>query len=258
MARRPAPAPDLAALNAGYFGDAYYSLYHNGLLPAQQTADEVAFLLRTLKPRPGARWLDAPCGHGRHLLALAGQRHDLQRFGIDRNAAFLQEPGLHRAAAVARADLRALPWCTGTFDAALVLLNSFGYFEEDDDARMLFELRRVLKPGGRLVLDLANRRALLDIVRRQPAIRYCVGEREAEEYFAWDADRQRLRNLTRWSWPGGAHDASYDVRLYTPAQAARLLERCGFMLRKVYGDFCGEPFNPYQSERMLIVAGRAR
>ena len=44
----------------------------------------------------------------------------------------------------------------------LNLFTSFGYFVEDrDNERVLAEIRRVLKPGGRFLIDFLNRPAVL-------------------------------------------------------------------------------------------------
>lgn len=265
---------------SSYFGQGYYRLYRHYLLPAEQTQAEAGFLVRRLQPRPGERWLDLPCGYGRHLLALAAARPDLRLSGGDLNRAYLREPGLRQAAGVAACDMRRLPFADASFDAVLNLLNSFGYYPPGDkklklanvkaqmlnpharnpqpldDRATLAECARVLRRGGRLVLDLANRRALIDLVRRQPAIRYAGGECEVLERFALDGAGEVLRNETIWRWPDGCERARYRLRLYTPGQIRRLLERAGFEGVKIHGGFDGRPLDTRHSDRMLVLARR--
>jgi SAM-dependent methyltransferase len=45
----------------------------------------------------------------------------------------------------------------GPFDAALSWFTSFGYFDDDGNRRVLSEYRRVLRPGGRLLIEMHNR-----------------------------------------------------------------------------------------------------
>lgn len=53
-------------------------------------------------------------------------------------------------------DQRHLRQVRATFDAALVLWQSFGYFAPDDNDRVLVDIARLLRPGGRLLLDVYN------------------------------------------------------------------------------------------------------
>src|SRR5512133_675760 len=97
-----------------YFGRGYYELYRHWLLPEAQTRAEVRFLLSRLRPRRGQRWLDLPCGYGRHLSSLRALCPGLRLFGGDLNRDYLHEPGLARAAAVAQCDMRRLPFADGS------------------------------------------------------------------------------------------------------------------------------------------------
>jgi SAM-dependent methyltransferase len=250
---------ELLGMNRGnaatYFGQAYHAVYRNLLLPDEQTQAEVDFLLQVLRPRPGAVWLDVPCGYGRHLLALRNRRPDLRLLGGDLNFGYLHEPGLREAARVCRLNMLQFPFATRSCHVVLMLLNSFGYFGPGGDEAMLAEAARVLRPGGRLVLDVANRRALLGIVRRSPRVHYCSGDYETIEDFAWDARREMLLNETAWQGPGGYQRASYALRLYTPTQLMRLLGRAGLSVTRQFGDFSGDPFTA-DSDRLLLIAKR--
>lgn len=243
-----------------YFGQGYYEVYRHFLLPVEQTESETRFLLDVLDPKPGERWLDLPCGYGRHLLELKRLQPDLHLFGGDLNAYYLHEPGLQDCARVACLDMRSLPFAAESFDVVLNLLNSFGYFpgnrRDSRDEAVIEQWARVLRPGGRLVIDVANRRALVNLVRREPLIRYRGGSYEVVEEFRWDPITETLSNRTLWRWEGGHEEGGYRLRLYTPTQLTHMLSRLGFSVGDVFGDFDGSEFDSYSSERMLLVARR--
>jgi hypothetical protein len=97
-------------------------------------------------------------------------------------------------------------------------------------------MARVLRPGGRLVLDLANRRALIALVRRQPAFRYTGGEYEVLERFAWDPGSARVPAC---DFPASRRKALFGQAPNTTredAHAPRTLRRC-----QHFGNFLREP-----------------
>nr|MDT0667151.1 class I SAM-dependent methyltransferase [Micromonospora sp. DSM 115978] len=110
-----------------------------------------------LTPGDGAHVLDAPCGSGRHSLALAARGHrvtgvDISPEAIDharRTAARVPEFG---DVEFVCADMRTIPQ-TGSFDAAVCLGNSFGYLDLAGTREFVSALAGAVRPGGGLVVD---------------------------------------------------------------------------------------------------------
>ncbi|HET7129801.1 MAG TPA: ubiquinone/menaquinone biosynthesis methyltransferase [Gaiellaceae bacterium] len=109
--------------------------------------------------RPGDSVLDGACGTGD--LALAAVKAGAVRVtGLDFSERML-ERARHKSANVdwIRGDLLALPFSDGSFDAATV---GFGVRNVADLERALAELRRVLRPGGRVaILEITRPRGVL-------------------------------------------------------------------------------------------------
>lgn len=118
----------------------------------------VRLAVELLDPSPGERILDAGCGTGGALECIAG-RAECDLVGIDPSHTMLVAAGarLGSGAALIDASLGSLPFADGTFDAALAL-NMF-YFC-DREGRMIADLRRVLRPGGRLVAYVTHRQSM--------------------------------------------------------------------------------------------------
>jgi demethylmenaquinone methyltransferase/2-methoxy-6-polyprenyl-1,4-benzoquinol methylase len=113
--------------------------------------------------RPGDRVLDACCGTGD--LAVADVRAGGRVVGLDFSERML-ERARRKAPAVewVRGDLLELPFGDGSFDAATV---GFGVRNVADLERALRELRRVLRPGGRLaILEITTPRGPLRLFYR--------------------------------------------------------------------------------------------
>lgn len=136
--------------------------------------------------RRDLRLIDCGCGTGYNLSLL---RPYGRAFGFD-----LTREGATRAHAsgspVVRADMERIPFASGTFDVA----TSFDVVQSvPDDVTALTEITRVLKPGGRAVLNVTA--------------------------FEW------LRGDHAAVWR--------ELRRYTPAEAVQLVARAGLRLERL-------------------------
>lgn len=107
--------------------------------------------LKRLEARPGDKVLDAGCGTGALLHALASRQRKLELAGLDLSPEMLE---IARARLGGRVELRqgrleAMPFDDSSFD--LVISTSvFHYLRRPGEA--LAEVWRVLRPGGRILI----------------------------------------------------------------------------------------------------------
>jgi demethylmenaquinone methyltransferase / 2-methoxy-6-polyprenyl-1,4-benzoquinol methylase len=113
--------------------------------------------------RPGDRVLDACCGTGD--LALAALAAGGRVTGLDFSERMLERAcGKSRHVEWVRGDVLSMPFGDESFDAVTV---GFGMRNLEDLGRGLDELRRVLRPGGRLaVLEITRPRGPLALFYR--------------------------------------------------------------------------------------------
>ena len=142
-----------------YFDEGYVREY-GPLFDLVEDRRQVARLIDLLELPAGARILDAPCGQGRHAHLLAEAGFDVDGLDLSEHLlALARKRGTGPLLRYRRGDMRRLParW-TGRFDAVANLFTSFGFFADArDDARVIQEFARVLKPGGVLIWHGGNR-----------------------------------------------------------------------------------------------------
>jgi ubiquinone/menaquinone biosynthesis C-methylase UbiE len=248
-------APSTTETWDAFFSDFYLRAY------AADEQDEAAErqaldAARLAGVEPGSELLDVPCGFGRHSVALG--RAGYKVTGVDRSAALLDEArrraGHERWPKLVQADYRELPFADASFDAAVNLFTSLGYLGIDEDTKVLTEIGRVLRPGGRLVIE-TNHRDLI-VLRWSDSDWRLMGEgRLLLEQRTFDAASGiATTSMTLIDGAGERESRTWSVRVYAVTELLAMLERAGFEEAKSYGDFDGSAFGP--STRLVIVARR--
>ncbi len=198
------------------------------------TRQEVELFATVLKLSPDDRILDLCCGQGRHSLEMArrGLKNveglDRSHYLIQRGKANARKEGL--SVKFREGDARKLPYPADSFDVVVILGNSFGYFETvQDDLRVLKEVCRVLKPWGRLLVDVSDG----DFMRKNFQSR--SWEWIDKKHFvcrerSLSADGQRLisREVITEVEKGVLADQFYAERLYTQESIGKLMKDAGF------------------------------
>lgn len=231
------------------------------------TAKEVDAFCEILKLQKDQRLLDVCCGQGPDVLELA-RRGFANVEGLDRSHYLIQrartqakKEGLN--VRFKEGDARKLPYATDTFDVVTILGNSFGYFETiEDDMRVLKEVRRVLKPWGRLLIDVADG----EYLRRKFQPR--SWEWIDKHYFvcrerSLSLDKQRLisREVVTHVEKGVVADQFYAERLYSRKGIQELLTRAGFSDVIVHGQISGDSQRNQDlgmMEKRIMVTGSVR
>jgi len=198
------------------------------------TRQEVDIFSELLKLSQEDRILDACCGQGRHSLELA-RRGFKNVEGLDRSHYLIQKAkttakkeGLN--VKFREGDVRKLPHPPDTFDSVMILGNSFGYFESiQDDLLVLKELFKVLKPWGKLLIDVSDG----DYMRKhyQPRSWEWIDKKHfvcRERSLSLDNQCLISREVITHVEKGVIADQFYAERLYTKDGLTKLLKNVGY------------------------------
>ena len=153
-----------------------------------------------------------------------------------------------------RADSRRLPFDGAAFDAVCLLFSSFGYFDDEENAGLLSEVARVLRPGGAAVLDIMNpERIRAGLVPESKSQRdgFVLHERRSLECFG----RRVVKHVELIRDDGGPSERWHeDVRMYGTNELQLLAKNRGLELLRAEGDFDGSPFDsgPNGSPRQIL------
>ncbi len=234
--------------NTNVYSPTWFATFLAPYAPAQ-TERELAFLTRQL-PLPDYRTvLDLCCGSGRHAIPLAARGYVVT--GVDRDESAVAQARRQAGDSVTfvRGDMRELETAApGTFDAAICMWQSFGYFDSATNMDVLRQMRDRLRPGGRLILDVYHRTFFEE---HQEDRRFELGGRAIVE-------RKRMTGhrltVTLDYGPDLAPDV-FDWQLYTPEDLVALAATMG--LRPVV--VCAEhdearPATPASARMQLVFA----
>lgn len=199
--------------------------------------------------------LDLACGPGRHSVPLA--KRGFRVTGVDRTHFLLDKARAYAAAENVeiewvQEDMRELKRIE-TFDLALSLFTSFGYFEAPEENLAVVEnVHASLKPGGTFVLDMMGKEVLARIyqpsdVQDIPGAGMVVQRRKVIE------DWSRIE--MEWIFIREAAQKTYRLRhwLYAGTELKALLLNGGFETVRLFGDLAGAPYGPAAS-RLVAVA----
>jgi SAM-dependent methyltransferase len=149
--------------------------------------------------------------------------------------------------------MREIPF-VDEFDAIINIFTAFGYLESDaEDQLVLHQVHRALRPGGRLLLELMHRDALIrgfqpfGVSRREDGL--LVTE---ERRF----DQRTGRNAVQVTviYPDGRRsELRHEARIYTLTELARMLARSALELHATCGGLDGSQLT-LDSRRLVVIA----
>ena len=220
------PLQDRMSETNSYSGH-WFRHFHAGIRE-ERTAKEIDFVC-SIAPLPEfRRVLDVCCGMGRHAWALVRRGYAVT--AVDRDAgAVAKAQELGDGPEYVQADIREYQPPPSAHDVAIVMSQSFGYFDDETNRELLARLAGGIRKGGRILLDLWNP----DFFRAHQ------GERTLETPSGIVCEEKRIhggRLLVHLTYPDGAGE-DFDWQLFTPAKMKLSAESAGLILATVCTNF---------------------
>lgn len=228
----------------------YHILYQNR--NNQEAKANIDQLLLHLNLAGGAAILDLACGQGRHAHHIFQKGFQVTGYDLSpNNIAIAQKNALDGLVFEVR-DMRE-HLGTSKFDAIFNLFTSFGYFEtREAHLTCLQQVYKALKPGGIFVLDFLNAKKIAcglvpeEIVTASGITFHIKRKKEGN---------QLVKEIS-FEVGGVCKQFAERVMAFNAADFLDLFTQVGFHITNRLGSFDGEPFQPAQSDRLILIASK--
>jgi len=243
-------APDTQWFASWFDSDHYHKLYAHR--DTAEAANFVDALVSHLKPASGGSMLDLGCGAGRHARQLAA--HGFKVTGLDLAARSIETAKQFegRTLRFRRHDMR-VPFGSRAYDYVFSFFTSFGYFDDPaEQATVVRNIARALKPGGRLVLDYLNARYADAHLTPEEVV---TVDGVAYQIRRWTDGRRFLKRIVIDDGGVGAPVVYREqVARFSLADFERMLTPHGLDIVELYGDYRLSAYDARTSPRLVLVA----
>jgi 2-polyprenyl-3-methyl-5-hydroxy-6-metoxy-1,4-benzoquinol methylase len=224
---------------------------------SERTEIEVDRLIDLLPAIDHERVLDVACGTGRIARHLARSGYAVT--GIDSSEIAIELARLRiqagNAPRFAVGDMRDLHEFRN-YDAVLCLFNSFGYYDDRTNRRVLLEFAASARPNGIVVLTVPNIWRLASRTNAREWIDLGEGIYYLQEH---TFDLLSSRYEATWHFvhvSGRLEVAQVTSRCYTPAELTAMMAAAGLSVEKVVDAPSGASLDP-DSRELMIVSRRS-
>lgn len=198
--------------------------------------------------------LDIPCGYGRHCIELTRQGYQVTGLEYTSSQIEMAQTAMDKSGIrfpIIQGDMRNVPF-ENEFDRAFNYFSSFGYFCREENEKTVEQFYKLLKPGGKFLLELTNRDWILANYISKDFMILENGDLVLTER-NFDYRASYISSVVAVIYPdGGQTRTDFSIRLYSPHEILELFESRGFEILDLI-DEQGGVLNS-RSQRINLIA----
>lgn len=194
--------------------------------------------------------LDLACGRGRHSVYLNNKGLDVTGLDLSEESISFAKKYESENLYFDVHDMREV-YPDKTFDVVFNLFTSFGYFDSEvDNLKVLDAVNKMLNKDGVLVIDFMN--ATEVIASLNP---YEIKTIENIDFHIRKTytGKHILKNI-QFNADGEAFDFTEKVQALQKHDFLNLLEKTGFEVNQIFGNFQLAEYEPNLSDRLILIA----
>ena len=226
----------------------YHSLYKNR--NDEEAKSFVTNLVQFLGLKKNKNVLDLACGKGRHSITLNELGLNVLGVDLSQNSIGFAKKNESEKLKFLTHDMReVIP--NKSFHVIFNLFTSFGYFDDfSDNEKVIIAIYEMLEDSGTFVLDFMNsEKTILNLVSSELKIEDGINFNITREY-----NGHHIFKKIKFT------DKKSDFCFTERVQALKLndfedlLFKNNFQINHTFGDFDLNPFDPKNSDRLIIIA----
>ncbi|MBT2620233.1 MULTISPECIES: SAM-dependent methyltransferase [Chryseobacterium] len=229
-----------------WFDTPYYHLLYSNR-DYTEAENFITKLTESLQLPPSAKIIDLACGKGRHSVFLNKLGYDVLGLDLSRQSIEFDKQFENQTLLFDVHDMRN-PIDADPMDAVFNLFTSFGYFDQENDDKKVFQsVYSILKPGGYFVLDYLNEQ----YVRNKIVPESLINRGDIDFKILKKIEGRHIIKDIRFEADGKPYHFFEKVKLHTLDAINSYASECGFERIKIWGDYQLNDFNKEVSPRCI-------
>ncbi|MGD8781508.1 MAG: methyltransferase domain-containing protein [Ignavibacteria bacterium] len=233
-----------------FASDEYLELYKHR--DGKDASKIIELILASISIPPNALILDSACGAGRHSIYLAERGYNVVGFDLSENLLNVARANsIEKKLLInyVRGDKRNI-YFKRKFNLIVNLFTSFGYFQSDkENFAFINNSLNFLLDGSFFVIDYFNKNYLVENIVSETK-RNRNGKTLIEKRFI---ENDRVIKEIIIKGKKSSRKFVESVKLYKYSIIVEHLQKIGYKINCIYGDYEGNSFEKNKSERLILI-----